>query len=127
MIFVDSEPRRDGDGPGGVEVTRRRLGATLRNQAGRQGERDQRHRDVHPEHPLPSEAVGEDAAEEHPGRSRGARDRAPGAEGLVALRPVPEQVGDDGERRRRDDRRAEALRRARRDQLPLVVRESRQE
>jgi hypothetical protein len=62
----------------------------------------------------------EDAAQEHASRARGAGDRAPGAERLVALRPVPEEHGDDRERGGGDDRPAEALRRAGGDQLALV-------
>ena len=36
-------------------------------------------RDVHPQHPLPAERVGEDAAEQHAGRAAAAGDRAPDA------------------------------------------------
>ena len=87
-------------------------------------ERDRRYRDVDPEDPLPAEPVGEDAAEQHAGGAAEPGDRAPDAERLVALGAVPEDRGDDRERRGRDDRRAQALGGAGRDQLPLGGREA---
>ena len=86
---------------------------------GRERGGDQRDRHVDPQHPLPAEAVGEDAAEQHAGGAARAGDRAPDAERLVALGAVAEGGGDDRQRRGRDDRRAEALDRARGDQLAL--------
>ncbi len=74
---------------------------------------------VDPEHPLPSEAVGEDAAEQDAGRAARACHRAPDPERLVALGAVAEGGGDDRERGWGDDRGAEALRGAGGDQLPL--------
>ena len=76
-------------------------------------------RHVDPQHPLPAEAVGEDAAEQHAGGAAGSGDRAPGAERLVALGAVAEGGRDDRQRRGRDDRRAEALGGAGGDQLAL--------
>jgi len=61
-----------------------------RNKARRQREGDQRYRDVHPEHPLPSESFGEDAPEEYADGARRPSDRAPGPKGLVPLDPVAE-------------------------------------
>ena len=76
------------DRPGDVEVAGRRLGAALGDQP--RGERGggERHRDVHPQHPLPAEAVGEDAAEQHARRAAEPGDGAPDAERLVALGAV---------------------------------------
>ncbi len=96
------------------------LGAALGDQAGRQRQCDCRHRDVHPEHPLPAEAVGEDAAEQDTGCAGRTRDGAPGAQRLVALGTVLKEAGDDREGGRRDDRGAQALCRTGGDQLALV-------
>ena len=82
------------------------------------------HRHVHPQHPFPAEAVGEDAAEQDARGAAGAGDGAPDAERLVALGAVAERRRDDRERGRRDDRGAEALGRAGGDQLGFVRREA---
>ncbi len=92
-------------------------GAALSDQARRQREGDQADRHVHPQHPLPAEAVGEDAAEQDAGGAAGSGDRAPDAERFVALGPVPEDRGDDRERGGGDDRGAQSLGGAGGDQL----------
>src|SRR6478735_2501743 len=69
---------------------------------------------------LPAEAVGEDAAEQDAGCAGRTRDGAPGAQRLVALGTVLKEAGDDREGGRRDDRGAQTLCRAGRDQLALV-------
>src|SRR3954451_14155920 len=57
-----------------------------------------------------------DAAEEHAGRCAAAADGAPDAERLVALCAFRERRRDDRQRRGRDDRGSDALRRARGDE-----------
>ena len=79
----------------------------------RRGDAD---RDVHEQHPAPAQPARENAAEQHPGGAAGAGDGAPDAQRAVALRAFGERGRDDRQRRRRDDRRAEALNRARGDQ-----------
>ena len=64
------------------------------------------------------------AAEQHAGGAAGARDRAPHAQRAVALGALGEGRGDDRQRRRRDDRGAEALDRARGDQPRLRLGEA---
>jgi hypothetical protein len=117
------EPGGDGDGAGDVEGARPLLVAAFGDQARGEGEGDQAHRDVDPEHPLPAEPFGEDSAEEDARRAAGAGDRAPDAQRPVALGAVAEGGRDDRERRRRDDRGAEALGGAGGDQLALGRRE----
>ena len=80
-------------------------------------------RDVDEQHPAPAETAREDPAEQHPGGAAGARDRAPDPERAVALGALGERRRDDRQRRRRDDRGAEALNRARRDQPSFRLRD----
>ena len=82
-----------------------------REQDRREDEPGDADRDVHEEDPLPGEEIREDAAQEDAGRSAEAADRAPGAERDVALAPLGEGGGEDGERGRRDGGRAETLER----------------
>jgi hypothetical protein len=117
----------DGDGTGGVEVARGRERARLGDVPRREGRDRDRHRHVDPQHPLPAEAIGEDAAEQHSCGAAGARDRTPGPERLVALGAVAEGVHDDRQRGGGDDRRAQALGGAGGDQLALVRGESGQQ
>ena len=119
-VDEDREAGGDGHRAGGVEVTRRRLGATLGDQPRRQRGDDQRHRHVDPQHPLPAEAIGEYPAEEHSRGAAGPCDGPPGPERLVALGAVTERRRDDRECRGRDDRGTEALGGAGGDQLTLV-------
>ena len=84
---------------------------------------EERDRGVHEQHPFPAEVLGENAAEQHAGRATRARDRAPHAQRLVALGALLEGVGHDRERGGGDDRGAEALERARNDQLDVTLRE----
>ena len=66
--------------------------------------------------------LDQDAAEQDAGRRAAARDGAPDPECLVALGlVVAERVADDRQRRRRDDRAAEALNRPEDDQLRPAV------
>ena len=96
------------------------LGAALQDQPRGQRSDDERHRHVHPQHPLPARTVGEDAAEQHARGATGTGDRSPGPECLVALGTVAEGVRDDRQRSRRDERGAETLGGAGSDQLALV-------
>ena len=86
---------------------------------------DQRGRDpdrhVHEQHPLPAGPLGEHAAEQHAGRAARAGDGAPDAERLVALGALGEGRGDDRERGGGDQRGAEALHGARRDQHDVAL------
>ncbi len=123
-IDEDRERGGDGDRAGDVEGTGLGLGPALGDQPRRQHQGDQGDRDVDPEHPLPAEPVGEDAAEQHTGGSAGAGHGTPDPERLVALGAVAEDRGDDRERGGGDDRGAEALGGAGGDQLPLGRREA---
>ena len=102
--------------PAGVEAMVAQVGLALGNQGRRQDEDEHAHGDVDPEDPRPAEVLGQDSAEEHTGRRAGAAERAPDPERLVPLRAFLEGGGHDRERRRRDDRCAEALDCARADQ-----------
>ena len=76
------------------------------------GEGEDRDPDGHvdEEDPLPAEVLDEDPAEQDARRRTASGDRAPDPERLVPLRAaVPEGGADDRERRRGDDRGAEAL------------------
>src|ERR1044072_9330826 len=84
-VDEDREGSGDGDRAGDVEGAGLRLGAAFGGQAGGEGEGDQGDRDVAPEHPLPTEAVGEDAPEQDARRAAGTGDGSPDPERLVAL------------------------------------------
>ena len=90
--------------------------AALADERPRQREHERADRHVDEEDPLPAGVLREDAAHQHAGRGAAAGHGAPDPERLVALRALLERRRDDRERRRRDDRRADALHRARRDQ-----------
>ena len=94
------------------------LGVRFGDQAGRERRGGDPDRDVDPEHPLPAEVFGQDAAEQHAGGAAGAGDRAPDPQRFVALGAVAEGGGDDRERGGGEDRGAEALHGAGGDQLP---------
>ena len=110
----------------GVEATRREV-AALAEEHGRECQRGDPDRDVEEEDPLPAQEVGEDAAEQHAGCGSEAADRAPDAERDVALLAFGEGRHEDRQRRRGDDRRAEALDGPGADQRGLVPRERREE
>jgi hypothetical protein len=75
-------------------------------------------RHVDEEDPLPRERAGEDPAEQQAEGAAAGRDRTPDAERLRALGALGERRGDDRQRRRRDQRAAEALEAAGGDQHP---------
>src|SRR4029079_17423512 len=102
----------------GVEAPRREVTA-LAEQHGRERQRGDPDREVDEEDPLPAQEIGEDTAEQHAGRGTEAADSAPDAERDVALLALGEGGHEDRQRRRRDDRRAEALNRAGADQRGL--------
>ena len=118
---VDEQRQARGDGHGAGQVKRAgsALGAALDQRPRRERRGGESDRDVDEQHPPPAQAAGEDPAEEHPGRAAGAGDRAPDAQCAVALGTLGERGGDDRQRRRGDDRRAEALDGAGGDQPPL--------
>ena len=111
---------RDGDRAGEVKRAggRPRRGSR-RASAARAGRRGDTDRDVDEQHPAPAQPAGEDPAEQHAGGAAGARHRAPDPERTVALGALRERGRDDRQRRRRDDRGAEALHRAGGDQPSL--------
>ena len=96
-----------------------RLGAAFGDQPWGEDEGEQGDRHVDPEDPLPTEAVGEDAAEQNAGRAARAGHRAPNPQRFVALGAVAEDRGDDRERGGGDDRGPQALGGAGGDQLTL--------
>ena len=118
------QARRDGDRAERVEGLRLALLAALLQQARREERRDDADRHVDPQDPFPAEVLGQDAAEQHAGGAAGARDRAPDAQRLVALGALGERVRDHRQRRGRQQRGAEALQRARGDELRLTRRQA---
>ena len=83
--------------------------------------------DVDEEDPLPRQEVDQNAAEQNAGSGADAADRAPGAEGDVALTSLAEHRRQDREGGGRDRGCAETLERAGRDQRSLAPREPAQE
>src|SRR5262249_1813765 len=61
------------------------------------GQHDRDQRGLDQEHPSPAGALGQQAAQQNPGRGPEARHAAPGTQGLVALGAVPERGGQDGQ------------------------------
>ena len=90
--------------------------AALPQEEGCDHERGHTYRDVDEEDPLPAERVGQDTSEEYAGHGTEAADGSPGTERDVALTPLYERRRQDRQRCRRDDRRAQALDGAGRDQ-----------
>src|SRR5581483_4009325 len=72
----------------------------------------------------PGEVLRERAAEDEADRGAADRDRRPDGERARPLRALREGGGDDRERRRRDQRGAESLQRARADEQRLAGGES---
>ncbi len=113
VVAGRDEPVHDGGGRGGGEG-----GAEDVEPAARpgprphppgQGRQQQRpDRDVHPEHPRPARARGQDAAQEHADGGARAAERRPDADGARQLGPA-ERAHDDGQRGGRHGRRAHAL------------------
>src|SRR5215218_8180669 len=102
---AEGDRRRAGD----VEVAHLLLGVGFGDQPRRQRGGGDPDRDVDPQHPLPAEVFGQDAAEEDAGSAAGAGHRAPDPQRFVALGAVAEGGGDDRERRGGEDRGAKAL------------------
>src|SRR5215203_4931742 len=92
-----------------IEPARRSLPAVGFEQ--HEGERDARRAEgyVDEEDPLPPEHVGDQTAEDQPGRAPAGRHRRPQSHCKIALAALRERRRDDGEGRRRHDRRPEAL------------------
>ena len=114
---------RDRDGAGHVVAAHAGLAALGQQARGHRGG-EQRDRDVDEQDPLPAEVLGQHAAEQDADGAAGAGHGAPDAERAVALGTFGEGRGQDRERGGREDRRAEALQRARRDQLALAGRQA---
>src|SRR5581483_5116046 len=85
-------------------------------------ERERADGEVDVEDPAPREVVDEEPAEQRPDHGRDAEHRAEQALVAAAL-PRRDDVADDGDRRRQQAARAEALQRAERDQLRHVLRD----
>ncbi len=100
------------------------LDAALAQQARSQQDRDHADRHVDEEDPLPAGPLGEHAAEQHARGATGAGDGAPHAERLVALLALGEGRRQDREGGRRDQRGAQTLHGARRDQQVVGVRQA---
>ena len=83
-------------------------------------------RDVDVEDPAPVDVLGDHAADQRPDRQRQRRDAGPDADRHAAL-PRRERRGDDRQRRRVHQRRADALHDARADQHAGAVREAAEE
>ncbi len=93
--------------------------AALGDEALREDRGGEPDRDVDEQDPAPPEQVGENAAEQHAGGTAGATHCAPDADGAVARRALLEGRGEDRQGGRGDHGAAEALDRARGDQLKL--------
>ena len=115
----DAEPGGDEQRAEDVEA-RLALVAALGEQERSHDQRDDPDRDVDVEDPRPREEVDEDAAEQDAGCGTDAADRAPRAEGDVALTALAEHRRQDREGRRRDRRGTEALERAGGDERALT-------
>ncbi len=113
------EARGDGHSAGQVKRGRSVLGTALEQRARSEGGGDEPDRDVDEQHPTPAQAAGENPAEEHASCGAGARDRTPDPQRPVALGTLGERGGDDRQRCRGDDCRAEPLQCPRDDQPPL--------
>ena len=94
---------------------------------GARRKRDHADRGVDVEDPLPAQQVREDPAEQDAGDGAERADRAPGAEGRVALGALRERRREDRQGGGGDDRRAEALDRAGADERALAPREAGQQ
>ena len=123
---VDEQREARGDCQRSADVVpaARRLDAALGDERNREREYRGADRHVDEEDPLPAEILGEDAAHEDADRGAAPAHSSPDAECLVSLGSLGEERRHDGERRRRDDRGAEALHRSRTDQDALAVRKA---
>ena len=126
---VDGEHQRGrhGDRAGDVETPRDGRPALGRQQPQGEGEDGDPDRDVDEEDPVPVEDVGQDAAEQDADASSAGQDEAEHAHRLRPLAGLGEQVHDQRQRDRRDDRAAEPLHRPRPDEQPLRVGEAARE
>src|SRR6266545_2537877 len=118
---VDEQHQSAGDrgGAGEVEVTVLELRPALAQEGRGQPDHERSDRDVGEEDPGPAEAARQCAAEEDAGRAAAAGCGAPDPERGVALAALGEGRGQDRQRRRGEQRRAEPLERAERDQRAL--------
>jgi hypothetical protein len=105
-----------------VEPLRRAV--ALLETAHHDGDQDEADRDVDPEDPLPRDALDDGAADDGAERDAEAAHAAPDAERQPALLGR-ERLAQKRQRQRRDDRAAEPLERARRDQRARRGRERR--
>ncbi len=118
---VDGEHQRGGHRhrAGHVEASGRGRATRGRQQLHGEDEDGDADRDVDEEDPVPVEDVGQDPAEQHADASAAGDDEAEDAHRLRPLGRLREQVHDQRQRDRRDDRAAEPLHRPCADQHPL--------
>jgi hypothetical protein len=119
----EHERRRHGDRAGDVEACPRGR-PRRRDEPQRQRVDRGADRDVHHEDGVPAEDAREDAAKEHADAPATGGDEADDAHGLRALGGLGEETHHQRQARRGDDRAAEALRRARRDEDGLRRRDA---
>jgi len=112
-------PRRK-HGPDDIERTALQQRTVSRNQPDDADEHDRRDRWVDEEHPPPARSVGEEATKQHAGRGGKPADATPDAECFVPVSGFGEGGGQDRQRCREHECRAQALREPRRDQRPSL-------
>ncbi len=122
-IDEQRQTRGDGDGSGDVEPPVAEVGTRLLQQHRREHHRRRADRHVDEEDPRPAEVARQHSAREDADCRAGAGDRAPDAERRVPLLALGEGRREDREGGGRDDRGAESLHGAGRDQRSLRVRE----
>jgi hypothetical protein len=118
---VDGQHQRPGHGDraGDVEPPARDRPAVGREQPQAEGVDENADRDVDEKDPVPAEKVRQHPAEEHADAPAACHHEAEDAHRLGPVGRLREEVHDQRERDRRDNRTAEALDRTRRDQEPL--------
>ncbi len=123
---VDREHQRGGDRDrtGDVEPHRRAFFVRAGQERDAEAEHGCTDRQVDEEDPVPVVGVREDAAEHHADRSAAGADEAVHAHRLGALVCLSEELHEQGERDRVDDRPADPLHRARGDERQLRARET---
>ena len=118
------KPGRHGHGAGEVKAPARELTPALGDQHRGQERRGDPDGNVYEQHRAPAQRAGQHATEEDAGGGARAGDRTPDRERPVALGPLTEGGGDERERRRSHERRAEPLDRAGGDQPRGALREA---